>query len=557
VGYGSADELLADVDIMRSALTEAGAGAVAQSFLLPLRREVGVFRFNTARLDIRENSPRVNQALVAIFRCTHPGVEVPTLDSPAWQQWLLGELRTPREHIRSLDGLPPECAETLRSFRVIAQLRHQLDREAFGALILSMTHSAADLLGLYLLAKEAGLFFDAQAVESCSLPIVPLFETIPDLRAAPQILRELLSVPVVQRSVRVQGGIQEVMIGYSDSNKDGGYFTANWELAKAQMSLTRLGRELGFSVAFFHGRGGSVSRGGAPTGRAIAAAPAGSINRSFRVTEQGEVVSLKYSNRGTAAYHVELLAASVLEHALLSERERALIPVHEFDEAMESLSALSCTAYRKLVNTDSLLEYLTASSPLEEFALLNLGSRPARRTQARTLADLRAIPWVFAWSQNRHMITGWYGIGSALKAFLDVRGASGEDLLRRMFRDSRLLRVILDEVEKTLLAVDLEIARAYASLVDDPAVRTGVFGQIEAEYQLTVQMILRVTERAGIGERFPQYQRRLQRRLKTLNQVSREQVGLLRLFRESGAQDARDALLLTINCASAGLGATG
>jgi phosphoenolpyruvate carboxylase len=557
VGYGSADELLADVDIMRSALTEAGAGAVAQSFLLPLRREVGVFRFNTARLDIRENSPRVNQALVAIFRCTHPGVEVPTLDSPAWQQWLLGELRTPREHVRSLDGLPPECAETLRSFRVIAQLRHQLDREAFGALILSMTHSAADLLGLYLLAKEAGLFFDARAVESCSLPIVPLFETIPDLRAAPQILRELLSVPVVQRSVRAQGGIQEVMIGYSDSNKDGGYFTANWELAKAQMSLTRLGRELGFSVAFFHGRGGSVSRGGAPTGRAIAVAPAGSINRSFRVTEQGEVVSLKYSNRGTAAYHVELLAASVLEHALLSERERALIPVHEFDEAMESLSALSCTAYRKLVNTDSLLEYLTASSPLEEFALLNLGSRPARRTQARTLADLRAIPWVFAWSQNRHMITGWYGIGSALKAFLDVRGASGEDLLRRMFRDSRLLRVILDEVEKTLLAVDLEIARAYASLVDDPAVRTGVFGQIEAEYQLTVQMILRVTERAGIGERFPQYQRRLQRRLKTLNQVSREQVGLLRLFRESGAQDARDALLLTINCASAGLGATG
>ncbi len=389
------------------------------------------------------------------------------------------------------------------------------------------------------------------------MPIVPLFETIADLRAAPQILRELLSVPVVQRSVRTQGGIQEVMIGYSDSNKDGGYFTANWELAKAQMSLTRLGRELGFSVSFFHGRGGSVSRGGAPTGRAVAAAPAGSISRSFRVTEQGEVVSLKYSNRGTAAYHVELLAASVLEHALLSERERALIPVHEFDEAMESLSALSCTAYLKLVNTESLLEYLTAASPLEEFALLNLGSRPARRTQARTLADLRAIPWVFAWSQNRHMITGWYGIGSALEAFLDVRGASGEDLLRRMFRDSRLFRVILDEVEKTLLAVDLEIARSYASLVGDPAVRESIFERIEAEYQLTVQMILRVTADGEIGARFPQYKRRLLRRLNTLNQVSREQVGLLRLFRESGADDVRDALLLTINCASAGLGATG
>jgi phosphoenolpyruvate carboxylase len=224
---------------------------------------------------------------------------------------------------------------------------------------------------------------------------------------------------------------------------------------------------------------------------------------------------------------------------------------------MESLSALSCTAYLKLVNTESLLEYLTASSPLEEFALLNLGSRPARRTQARTLSDLRAIPWVFAWSQNRHMITGWYGIGSALKAFLDVRGASGEDLLQRMFRDSRLFRVILDEVEKTLLAVDLQIARSYASLVGDPAVRSAVFGRIEAEYQLTLQMILRVTGDGEIGARFPQYKRRLLRRLNTLNQVSREQVGLLRLFRESGSDDVRDALLLTINCASAGLGATG
>lgn len=555
--YGSADELLADIDAMRGALAEAGAGGIARSFLLPLRREAGVFRFNTVRLDIRENAPRVNQALVAIYRCANPGTEVPALDSAAWRQWLLSELRTPREHTRPLDELPSDCAETLRSFRVVAELRHQLDREAFGSLILSMTHSAEDLLGLYLLAKESGLFFDSQAVESCGLPVIPLFETIADLRAAPQILRELLSVPVVQRSVRAQGGVQEIMIGYSDSNKDGGYFAANWELAKAQMSLTRLARELGFGVSFFHGRGGSVSRGGAPTGRAIAAAPAGSISRSFRVTEQGEVVSLKYSNRGTAAYNVELLAASVLEHALLSEKERALIPVHEFDEAMESLSALSCTAYLQLVNSEALLEYLTAASPLEELALLNLGSRPARRTQARALTDLRAIPWVFAWSQNRHMITGWYGIGSALQAFLNVRGANGEDLLQRMFRDSRLFRVILDEVEKTLLAVDLEIARSYASLVDDPAVRNSIFDRVAAEYQLTVKMILRVTAEGEIGARFPQYKRRLLRRLNTLNQVSREQVGLLRSYRENGADEVRDALLLSINCASAGLGATG
>ncbi len=555
--YGSADELLTDIDTMSAGLTEAGAGAIARAFLLPLRREVAVFRFSTVRLDIRENAPRVNQTLADLYWRAQPGTEPPATDSPQWRQWLLSELRTPRERPMSLEGLPPQSAETLRSLQLIAELRGSLDREAFGALILSMTHSATDLLGMYLLAKEAGLFFDAPAVERCALPIVPLFETIDDLRAAPAILRELLAVPVVQRSLRARNSLQEVMIGYSDSNKDGGYFAANWELAKAQMSLTRLGRELGFGVAFFHGRGGSVSRGGAPTGRAIAAAPAGSINGSFRVTEQGEVVSLKYSNRGTAAYQVELLAASVLEHALISGHEQALIPVHEFDEAMESLSALSRTAYLKLIHSPQLLEYLTAASPLEEFALLNIGSRPARRTQARTLEDLRAIPWVFAWSQNRHMITGWYGIGSALKAFLDVRAERGAELLQRMFRDSRLFRVILDEVEKTLLAVDLQIARQYASLVEDAAVAERIFGQIEAEFQLTIRMILRITGDSGIAARFPQFRRRLSRRLHTLNQVSREQVGLLRSYRAGGADDVRDALLLTINCASAGLGATG
>jgi phosphoenolpyruvate carboxylase len=321
--------------------------------------------------------------------------------------------------------------------------------------------------------------------------------------------------------------------------------------------LTRLGREHGITITFFHGRGGSVSRGGAPTGRAIAAAPAGSVKRQFRVTEQGEVVSFKYANRGTAIYQAELLAASVIEHALVSEKERALIPVHEFDEAMESLSGLSWTAYHDLMRSEGMLDYLTAASPLEELALLNMGSRPARRTQAKTLADLRAIPWVFAWTQNRHAVTGWYGVGSALKAFLDVRREQGLDLLRRMFRDSRLFRTIMDEVEKTLLAVDLDLARAYADLVGDAALRESIFVRIESEHRLTCEMVLRVSGDTMIAERFPQFRRRLERRLKTLNQVSREQIGLLRQFRAGGDDEVRNALLLTINCAAAGFGATG
>ena len=555
-GYATADQLIADIGLMHDALCEAGSHRLAASLLAPLKREVSVFRFSTVRLDVRENTGRINGTLAEIYKATR-GSAAPAADSAAWKDWLLTELSMPREGERQLKGLSAEASETLATFRTIAQMREQIDREAFGALILSMTHSATDVLGVYLLAKEAGLFTDAQNVERCTLPVVPLLETIPDLRRAPAILKELLAVPLVQRSLRQHQNVQEVMIGYSDSNKDGGYFAANWELSKAQAQLTRLGRDHGVQVAFFHGRGGSVSRGGAPTGRAIAAAPAGSIRGQFRATEQGEVVSLKYANRGTAAYQVELLASSVIEHMLKSERETALIPTHEFDEAMEAISGTSWTAYRQLMERPTMLAYLQGSSPLEELSLLNIGSRPARRTSAKTLADLRAIPWVFAWSQNRHMLPGWYGIGSGLKAFIDVRKDAGLNLLRRMFKDARLFRLVVDEAEKSLLTVDLDIAREFAGLVDDDEVRAPIFAAIEQEFHLTREMLLRVSGEAQLAQRFPQYRRRLERRFKTMNQVSRQQVQLLREWRATGQEETRNALLLSINCAAAGLGATG
>jgi phosphoenolpyruvate carboxylase len=556
-GYASADRLMDDIDLMRSALGAVGAQRLSDALLLPLRREVGVFRFTTVRLDVRESSMRINQTLAAMFRLRHSGAEPPATESEDWKRWLLTELGTARSGPCIYEGLPADAAETLATFRTIARMRGEIDREAFGALILSMTRSAADILGAYLLAKEAGLFADAAAIERCTLPIVPLLETIPDLRRAPAILKELLAVPLVQRSLHVQGKMQEVMIGYSDSNKDGGYLTAHWELAKAQSSLTRLGREHGIAIAFFHGRGGSVSRGGAPSGRAIAAAPAGSIHGQFRVTEQGEAVSFKYANRGTAAYQVELLGASVLEHVLRSEREAALIPVHEFQEAMEALSGTAWSAYRTLMELPAMLQYLQDSSPLEELALLNIGSRPARRTQAKGLSELRAIPWVFAWTQNRHMLSGWYGVGSGIKAFLDVRKERGLELLKRMFRDARLFRLILDDVERTLLQVDLSIAGEYAGLIEDAAVREPIFSRIEAEYRLTCEMILLISGGTCIAERFPQFRRRLARRLKTINAVSREQVQLLRAHRTASSDAVRTALLMSINCAAAGLGATG
>jgi phosphoenolpyruvate carboxylase len=350
------------------------------------------------------------------------------------------------------------------------------------------------------------------------------------------------------------------MIGYSDSNKDGGFLTSNWELCKAQRKLTRVGEEAGVPIAFFHGRGGSVSRGGAPLGRAIAAQPAGSVQGRMRITEQGEVVSFKYANRGTAQYQCELLAASVLEHTL-KEREEALAPTSEFDEAMEALSGAAQAAYRRFVDHPALFPYYQAASPLDELALLNLGSRPARRFGARSLSDLRAIPWVFAWSQNRHFIPGWFGVGSGLSTFLDVRGERGEALLRRMFADSRLFRLVIDEVEKTLCYVDLGIAAEFASLVPDAGAREAVQRQIVSEYELTVAAVLRVSGGTSLAERYPRFLRRLGRRLPVLNQVSLQQVKFLRQFRhasdEAEKKEVLAALLLSINTIAAGFGATG
>ncbi len=560
-GYASADALLADLRLMEDELVEAGRPELASALVRPVRREVESFRFSTVRLDVRENTTKLNAALADLWRIGGGTGEAPEPGTEAWRAWLAAELARPLTPGAAAPVPSAEFAETFGMFQLVRRLREEIDREAFGAFVLSMTQSVSDVLGAYQLAKVGGLFGDTAGVESCTLPIVPLFETIEDLQRAPAIMRELLGVPLVKRSVRAQGGVQEVMIGYSDSNKDGGFLTSNWELYKAQIKLTRVGKEMGVPIAFFHGRGGSVSRGGAPTGRAIAAQPAGSIQGRMRITEQGEVVSFKYANRGTAQYQIELLAASVVEHTLKSEREEALVPTAEFDEAMEALSGAAQAAYRKLVDHPDLLPYYQTASPLEEISFLNLGSRPARRFGARSLSDLRAIPWVFAWSQNRHFVPGWFGVGSGVLTFLQVRGQRGAALIQRMFNDSRLFRLIVDEVEKTLSYVDLAMAREYAELVPEERVRAAVLPLIEEEYHRTVEAVLRISGGTALAERFPRFRRKLARRMPILNQISRQQIELLRRFRESGSDKSQEellsALLLSINCIATGFGATG
>jgi phosphoenolpyruvate carboxylase len=332
-------------------------------------------------------------------------------------------------------------------------------------------------------------------------------------------------------------------------------------LTKAQTSLTKTGKDAGIPLSFFHGRGGSVSRGGAPTGHAIAAQPAGSIHGQMRITEQGEVVSSKYANEGTAQYQMELLAASVFEHTLKSLDEEALKPNPDFDQAMEHLSELAFNKYRELAETEGLVDYYSAASPVEELAKMNIGSRPARRFGAKSLSDLRAIPWVFAWTQNRHLVPGWYGVGTALKQFIDEHGKKGEQLIVKMFNDTRLFRLIIDEAEKTLSLVDLEVSESYSKLVDDKKLRKTIFNMVVEEYNLSVEMVLKITGEEQLCERFKRFSRKLNRRAPVLYQAGMEQVQLVKEFRskEEGDDPLNHLipLLLSINCISAGLGWTG
>ena len=467
-GYATADALLADLRQIEAELEGAGRIEMVRLLVRPVRREVEAFRFSTVRLDARENTTKLTAPSRRSGAPAGSAGEPPEVQVGGLARVGGRRAGPPLAAGAAAPSVPDDAAETLGMFRLVRELREEVDREAFGTFVLSMTRSVSDILGAYLLAKTGGLFADRPGVESCTLPIVPLFETIEDLQRAPAIMRELLDVPLVRRSVRAQGGVQEVMIGYSDSNKDGGFLTSNWELYKAQIKLTRVGKESGMPIAFFHGRGGSVSRGGAPTGRAIAAQPAGSIRGRMRITEQGEVVSFKYANRGTAQYQIELLAASVFEHSLKSRAGAGAGPHRRVRRGDGGALRRGAGGVSQADRPPRPAALLPGREPAGGDLAAQHGLSPGPPLRGSSLGDLRAIPWVFAWSQNRHFVPGWYGVGSGILTFLQVRGERGAICSPRMFRDSRLFRLIVDEVEKTLSYVDIDIAREYAALVAEP-----------------------------------------------------------------------------------------
>jgi phosphoenolpyruvate carboxylase len=556
----SAAELECLLRESEQALADINAAGLAAEHVRRVRWEVHIFGLRTASLDLRQNSTVVNRVLSEVWGKLNPLAEgaAPEPGTPSWSAWLQAELEKPMGFLPRFHNMSDEATELLGLFDLVREVMAGPDPAAIGAFILSMTRSADDILGVFLLAKFGGLFADPTARMSCRLRIVPLFETIEDLRAAPAIMRRLLANPMVRASVEMQGNAQEIMLGYSDSNKDGGFFCASFELFEAQRALVAVGRQAGVPVRFFHGRGGSVSRGGAPTGRAIAAQPVGTVGARMRVTEQGEVVSLKFANRGTALNNLEVLTSSVLLHTLKSAREseQRLVPEHQ--QAVEDIARLSFKAYRKLAEDPALLDYFQAASPVEELALLKIGSRPSRRFGATGIADLRAIPWVFAWSQNRHLLTGWYGLGYALDDFLSARGREGLKLLRGMFNKSPGFRLAVDEVEKSLYLADMDVAERYAGLVPDRTSAERLHALIRHEHRRTAKVMLELAGSKVLCERFQGFRRRFERVRPMLDQANRWQVQLLRKTREEkGKEGLNMPLLATMNCIAAGLGWTG
>ncbi|WP_170419247.1 phosphoenolpyruvate carboxylase [Ruegeria atlantica] len=546
-GYDHISHFVSDLDALDAALCAVNAEILARRHIRPLRRAASVFGFRTTTLDIRQNSTVTTDVLAEIW--SQSG-QAPEYGTPEWSGRLRAELADQNLPYQNRDMLSDQAQELLALLALVYSVRSGPDPKAIGPFILSMTRSADDILGVYLLARYAGF-----GSEKLDISVVPLFETIADLRNAPAILLNVLGVPLARRSLKTDSNVIEVMLGYSDSGKDGGYFCSTWELERAQRRIVSALTSQGFQAAFFHGRGGSVSRGGAPTGRAIAAQPSGTIAGRLRVTEQGEVVSTKYANRGTAAAHLELLLSSTLRHTANPGGSPAR---PEFDDALDALSELSQTAYVSLLQMPGFLDYFQQASPVEELARLKIGSRPARRFGAASLDDLRAIPWVFAWSQNRHLITGWYGFGAAMASFRKFRGARGDEVLQDMFQHSRLFRLAVDEMEKSLYQADMGIAAQYSELVDDEETRQRISRAINSEHDSACSAVQFLTGGQTIGHRFPRLCERFERKRAELARIHALQVRLLQQARnEPHAGSVPVPLLQSMNAISAGLGWTG
>ena len=521
--------------------------SLARDEIERVQRQLHIFGLQSMRLDLREESGRLNSSLGEVLRALHLAEDFPSMPVEERLPLLTKLLSEPLPHLSPNPGVTPEAEETWSLFQLIRRVREVYGAELLGPFVISMCRSECDVLTVLLLARWKGC--------DAGMPIAPLFETIDDLQAAPSILERLYSLPLYREHLATCGNTQMVMIGYSDSNKDGGYVTANWALYQAQEQIAKVSQKHGIALTIFHGRGGTIARGGGPANRAIRAQPPGSVNGRFRLTEQGETISGRYSNPELAHRHLEQLVHAVLM-ASSPAAVKEIPPV--WREIMDAMSGVGFKMYRELVyETPGFIDFWQTATPLDEIKRLHIGSRPAARGQSSAVTKIRAIPWVFSWMQSRFNLPGWFGFGSSLNAIRE------QTILREMYQGWLLFKTMIDNTEMSLIKADMDIASLYVDLVPDQDMGRHFYGLILDEYKRTRDAVLSISGHAYLLDAEPVTQNAVLVRNPYVDPLNYVQVEMLRRLRALSdpegeqAQAIREVVTITINGIAAGLRNTG
>ncbi|HJV72847.1 MAG TPA: phosphoenolpyruvate carboxylase, partial [Noviherbaspirillum sp.] len=575
--YASAAEFTRDLQILVESLQSHHGAALIKPRLATLKRATEIFGFHLATLDMRQSSDVHERVLAELFAIARVHQDYTSLSEQEKTDLLLEELSKPRLLYSPYLAYSAETESELTILRAAREIRQRYGDRAIRNYIISHTETVSDLLEVLLLQKETGLLnmewsSDSGQVKNArmELMVIPLFETIPDLRCAADIMENFMSLPQVRHLIARQGDLQEVMLGYSDSNKDGGFLTSNWELYKAENRLVGLFDSAGVKLRLFHGRGGTVGRGGGPSYEAILAQPAGTVNGQIRLTEQGETIASKFSNPEIGRRNLELLVAATLEASLAphAAEGKGAKKIAGFERVMEELSERAYRAYRNLVyETPGFTDYFFSATPIAEIAELNIGSRPASRKSTRRIEDLRAIPWGFSWGQCRLLFPGWYGFGSAVSSWLQEGDAQEQKkrlaLLRAMFKEWPFFATLLSNMDMVLAKTDLAVASRYAGLVGDRKLRNSIFKRITQEHERTIACLTAIT---GAKERLagnPLLARSIKNRFAYLDPLNHLQVELIKRHRAATAdgrkidERVRRGIHLSINGIAAGLRNTG
>lgn len=562
--YSSVDEFKADLEIIDRSLRHHYADYVADSHLKKLVRQAELFGFHLAALDVRQHSKEHENAMSELLAKAGIASAYAELAEQEKIDLLHGLLSGDKKLLQEGIELSESAQECLEVYTTIYKAQQEFGVGCVTSYLISMSEAASDILEVMVFAKEADLLGrDESGNVFSTLQAAPLFETIDDLHAAPEIMDTLFKLPIYRQSVAAMGDLQEIMLGYSDSNKDGGMVTANWELRVALNDLTRMGKSHNVRLKFFHGRGGALGRGGMPLNRSILAQPPHTIGGGIKITEQGEVLSSRYSMKGIAYRSLEQATGALITAAYLSrdsEQERS--NEKQWEEIMRGISVDAQTKYQDLIFRDpDFMTFFKESTPLPEVGELNIGSRPSKRKGSDRFEDLRAIPWVFAWTQSRYLLPAWYAAGTAFSKFVNDDPARLETL-RTMYREYSFFKSLIDNLQMALGKADLMIARQYAGMIEDGTIKNRIFTQIEEEYAKTQAMILSITGQDDILDNVPVIQESIRLRNPYVDPLSYLQVQLLTELRNLRAQNEDDAellreVLLTINGIAAGLRNTG